>query len=79
MRPAIPRYAGGGGVMGYATGGATLGTPATMAQLTSPAYAGPTVSGGWIGTPYAQLAPNQQSMGGPADRRNRQDSLYQPQ
>ena len=41
--------------------GPVLGTPATMAQLTSPCVCGPTVSGGWIGTPYDQLAPNQQA------------------
>ena len=60
MRPAIPRYAGVAASW-LSTGGATLGTPATMAQLTSPAYVGPTVSGGWVGTPYNQLAPNQQA------------------
>jgi hypothetical protein len=57
IRPAIPRYAAGGNVTRFAAGGA----PATMAQLTSPSYVGPTVSGGWVGTPYSQLAPNQQA------------------
>ena len=61
MESRIKKHAKGGEIMRYAAAGPVLGTPATMAQLTSPSYVGPTVSGGWVGTPVCQLAPNQQA------------------
>ena len=63
-RATLGRYATGGQVTRFATGGAAplLGTPvASMMDLNNGSYVGPTVGGGWTGTPYAQLAPNQQA------------------
>ena len=63
-RATLGRYAAGGQVTRFATGGAAplLGTPvASMMDLNNGSYVGPTVGGGWTGTPYAQLAPNQQA------------------
>ena len=64
-------------VMRFAAGGASPNpsnvTPSTWQEPagdtqsraaawdTSSAYVGPTVAGGWSGTPYSQLAPNQQA------------------
>lgn len=45
-------YEKGGPVWAAQTGG--------LAAFMSPSYIGPTLQGGWQGTPYAQLAPNQQ-------------------
>ena len=57
----IKRFAKGGGIpsrpmMKFATGGS-----AVMAAMNSPGYVGPTLQGGWQGTPLSQLAPNQQA------------------
>jgi Phage tail lysozyme/N-acetylmuramoyl-L-alanine amidase len=59
----IPRFAKGGGIptrptMKLATGGAASYAPG---GLLSPSYSGPTAGGGWAGTPYASMAPNQQT------------------
>jgi hypothetical protein len=45
-------------MMRFATGGAASYGPG---GLLSPNYSGPTPGGGWAGTPYAQMAPNQQT------------------
>jgi hypothetical protein len=37
------------------------GASAVTAAMNAPNYVGPTLQGGWSGTPYAQLAPNQQT------------------
>jgi hypothetical protein len=37
------------------------GASAVTAAMNAPNYVGPTLQGGWQGTPYAQLAPNQQT------------------
>ena len=59
----IRRFANGGAIpsrptMKFQTGGAAAYGPG---GLLSPDYSGPTAGGGWAGTPYAQMAPNQQA------------------
>ena len=62
ITPRVKGFAQGGiptrPTLGLAAGGGALYGPGTM---TSPAYSGPTTSGGWVGTPFAQMAPNQQA------------------
>jgi hypothetical protein len=43
-------------MMGFAAGGG-----AAASSLLSPNYSGPVAGGGWAGTPYADMAPNQQT------------------
>jgi hypothetical protein len=48
-------------VTGFAAGGAAPGAQSVMNAIWGGTYNGPTATGGWMGTPYAQLAPNQQT------------------
>lgn len=59
-------FARGGGIpsrptMRFQAGGAAPGVQAIIQAMDAPGYVGPTFQGGWSGTPYSQLAPNQQS------------------
>jgi hypothetical protein len=63
----IKRFAAGGAIpaTAFATGGGLTTNPAgataVMNAIWGGTYNGPTATGGWMGTPYAQLAPNQQA------------------
>ena len=57
----IRRYANGGGIPSRPTMRLAAGGGAAASSLLSPNYSGPMAGGGWAGTPYADMAPNQQT------------------
>ena len=57
----IKRYANGGGIPSRPMTRFAAGGGAAASSLMSPNYSGPTAGGGWAGTPYADMAPNQQA------------------
>ena len=61
IQRSVRGFANGGGIparptMRFATGGG-----AAASTLLSPNYSGPVAGGGWAGTPYADMSPNQQT------------------
>jgi peptidoglycan LD-endopeptidase CwlK len=57
----IKRFAKGGGIPSRPMTRFAAGGGAAASTLLSPDYSGPIAGGGWAGTPYADMAPNQQA------------------